>query len=108
MTKKSLATVTKDLKRVAGPNGVDDVYYANATEQIKDKPKPIKTVAGDLDGDGLKDPKPEKTTYLEEYYNNIVTGAGRGIGQKRTARSDYGSRVTLVENLKQCLIWLVK
>jgi hypothetical protein len=100
LTEKSYKSITKDLKRTVDSNGVE-TFWANGELQLKEKPKPVKAVSGDLDGDGLKDPKPEKTTYLEEYYNNIVLGSGRNIGQARTPKSDYGSRVTLVENLNK-------
>jgi hypothetical protein len=89
---KTFNEITKSLERTKDKNGNDIFWAPTADIKLKDKPQPVREE---------KPEKPEPTTYTEEYYNNIIMGKGRQIGQKRTPKSDYQNRKSLVTDLNR-------
>jgi hypothetical protein len=92
LTDKAFNEMTKSLERTKDKNGKDVFWAPTADIRIKDKPQPVKEE---------KPEKPEPTTYTEEYYDTIIMGKGRQIGQKRTPGSDYQNRTSLVTELNK-------
>jgi hypothetical protein len=92
LTNKAFGDMTKSLERTKDQNGNEILWAPTADIKLKDKPQPVKAE---------KPEKPEPTTYTEEYYNNIIMGKGREIGQKRTPQSDYQNRTSFVTELNK-------
>ena len=92
LTEKTFNDMTKSLERTKDKDGNTVFWAPTADIRLKDKPQQVKPE---------KPEKPEPTTYTEEYYNNIIIGAGRTIGQKRTPQSDYKNRTSFVTELNK-------
>lgn len=91
LTEKAFSEMTRSLEKTT-ENG--QTVYWNPTADIKLKDKPSAS--------SLKEEKEKPTTYLSEYYDNLISGYQPKQGEQISAgQTAYRTRAGLVENLNQ-------